>query len=42
MKGTPLLDCPFTVTTRLPVVAPKGTMTVMPTLDQALTVPGCH
>ena len=29
VKGTPLLACPTTVTTTLPVVAPEGTGTMM-------------
>src|SRR5260370_15498439 len=35
-KGEPLLTCPNTVTTTLPVVAPTGTVTVMLVALQAL------
>jgi hypothetical protein len=36
VKGEPLLTCPPTVTTTLPVVAPAGTATVMLVVLQAL------
>ena len=38
VKGIPLLACPATVTTTLPVVAREGTETVMAVLDHALAV----
>src|SRR5207302_663327 len=39
VKSEPLLACPPTVTTTLPVVAPVGTVTVMLVALQALAVP---
>jgi hypothetical protein len=39
VKGDPLLACPPTVTTTLPVVAPAGTVTVMLVVLQELAVP---
>ncbi len=39
MKGAPLLACPPTETTTLPVVAPLGAVTVMLVALQALAVP---
>ena len=39
MNATPLLACPPTVTTTLPVVAPAGTATVMLAVLQALAIP---
>src|SRR5438270_166143 len=39
VKGEPLLDCPPTVTTTSPVVAPVGTVTVMLVALHAVAVP---
>jgi len=38
VNGAPLLEKPFTVTTKLPVVAPRGTVTRMPVLFQLVGV----